>query len=97
MSICERCENSDHENCIGAPTVLEGGYLNCCCNAIDCSNCLRQHCETDDCHEFGCQCRECLLVAEIDAHDPLRKGPPDGRPCPACSSDTYDCRGCGQY
>lgn len=25
----------DHENCVGEPTVLEGGYLNCCDNATD--------------------------------------------------------------
>lgn len=65
--MCESCERGDHENCIGEPTTLDGGYLNCCCNAADCPNCLQTHCETDDCHRFDCQCRECLLVREIDA------------------------------
>jgi hypothetical protein len=33
--MCESCARGDHENCIGEPTVLEGGYTTCCCNATD--------------------------------------------------------------
>lgn len=36
--ICERCEYGDHENCVGEPTLLEGGYETCCCNADDAAN-----------------------------------------------------------
>lgn len=35
QSVCERCEHGDHENCVGEPTVLEGDYTTCCCNASD--------------------------------------------------------------
>jgi hypothetical protein len=33
--MCESCERGDHENCVGEPTILEGSYENCCCNATD--------------------------------------------------------------
>jgi hypothetical protein len=33
--VCESCQRGDHENCIGHPTIVEGGYATCCCNAPD--------------------------------------------------------------
>lgn len=43
--MCERCEHGDHENCVGEPTELEGGYTTCCCNAHDTENVI---CDEDE-------------------------------------------------
>lgn len=43
---CERCEHNDHENCVGEPTVLDGGYTTCCCDATD-ENIIYEEDESD--------------------------------------------------
>jgi hypothetical protein len=51
--ICESCGRGDHEFCEGEPTILEGGWENCCCNAED--PCPEDE-DTEPCAECGFPC-----------------------------------------
>lgn len=67
----------------GLLRALEMSFRCLYCGVFFCVGCAEAH--------FG------ETVRERRECKSLRKGPPDGRRCPVCGGDTYDCRGCGKY